>query len=283
MSDYNNVERQFHPLQFLSIVCVVWLNQLVPVDAQATDPDTDFASVVDCTFISEHDGTQQKYVVMSPHGLRPDDPVSILIALHGHGADRWQFVRQSRDECRATRDVAAEHGMVLVSPDYRAKTSWMGPAAEVDLLQIIGILRKQFSVKRLILCGGSMGGTAVLTFTALHPTQVDGVVSLNGTANLMQYDRFQDAISDSFGGTKQQIPEEYHKRSAEFSAGSFTMPFAATTGGKDEIVPAASVLRLIKTVRQRNPRVLSLHRPDGGHETDYADTTQALRFVLNAD
>ena len=63
-----------------------------------------------------------------------------LIALHGHGSDRTQFATQSRGECLSTRDIAAERGMLFGSPDYRAKTSWMGPTAESDMLDLIALL-----------------------------------------------------------------------------------------------------------------------------------------------
>lgn len=232
-------------------------------------------------FRAQYDETEQRYVLMTPQQWDRAQPVSILIALHGHGSDRWQFVRQMRDECRAVREVAAEAGMVLVSPDYRAKTSWMGPAAEADLVQLIEILKKRYQAERVIVCGGSMGGTAALTFAVLHPDLVDGVVSLNGTANLVDYDGFQDAIAESFGGTRRQIPDEYRKRSAEFFPERLTMPVAATTGGQDKVVPCDSVLRLLKSLKQHNDDVLNLHRPDGGHSTDYEDTRQALQFVLD--
>jgi len=127
-----------------------------------------------------------------------------------------------------------------------------------------------------------MGGTAALTFSALHPDMVDGVVSLNGTANLVDYDRFQDAIAASYGGSKAQVPEEYRKRSAEFFPAKFSMPLAATTGGQDNVVPAESVLRLVENIRKHSSNVLSIHRPDGGHSTNYEDSKQALEFVLAA-
>jgi len=158
----------------------------------------------------------------------------------------------------------------------------MGPKAEADVVQIIDSIKKQFQVDRVILCGGSMGGTAALTFAELHPELIDGVVSLNGTANLVEYESFLDAIAESYGGTKQQVPEEYRKRSAEFFPERFTMPLAATTGGADEVVPPDSVLRLIENLRGRNERILNLHRPDGGHSTTYEDTRQALEFVFEA-
>lgn len=234
----------------------------------------------DIEFTAKIDGTTQRYVTIEPDGFESGKPVNILIALHGHGSDRWQFVRDGRGECKAARDAAARHGMIFLSPDYRAKTSWMGPKAEADLVQIIGEMKSKYDVRKVIVCGGSMGGTAAMTFAALHPEIVDGVVAFNGTANLLEYDRFQDAIAESYGGSKQEIPEEYRKRSAEFHFEKLTMPISTTTGGRDDIVPPASVLRLVDSLRPKNGNVLSIHRPEGGHSTDATDSAAALDFVL---
>lgn len=234
----------------------------------------------DIEFTAKIDGTIQRYVTIEPDGFESGKPVNVLIALHGHGSDRWQFVRDGRGECKAAREAAARHGMAFVSPDYRAKTSWMGPKAEADLVQIIEETKSKYGARKVIVCGGSMGGTAALTFAALHPELVDGVVAFNGTANLLEYDRFQDAIAESFGGTKREIPEEYRKRSALFHFDQLTMPVATTTGGRDDIVPPASVLELVEKLSRTNPNVLSIHRPEGGHATDASDSTAAMEFVI---
>ncbi len=239
--------------------------------------------IEDISFKASCDGSEQKYVIVHPDlGDTPQQTFSVLVVLHGHGSDRWQFVRESRGECRAARDVAREHAMLLVSPDYRAKTSWMGPKATADMVQIIQSLKTRFPVDRVIVCGGSMGGTGALTFTALHPELVDGVVSLNGTANLVEYTQFTKAFIDSYGGSKTEVSDEYRKRSAEFFPERFDMPLATTTGGRDEMVPAESLLRLVAAVQKQNQHVLSIHRPKGGHNTNYADTKTALEFVISA-
>lgn len=237
------------------------------------------AEPVDLAFTADCDGSTEHVVELLP----PDfdtAPHDLLIALHGHGADRWQFIREARDECRGTREAAARHGAILLCPDYRAPTSWMGPKAEADLVQIIAAAKERHRIGRVFVCGGSMGGTGALTFAALHPDLVDGVCSLNGTANLVDYGRFLDAIAASFGGTKEEVPEEYRKRSAEFHAEGLTMPVALTTGGRDEIVPPESVLRLHQSLTALGRPVLLLHRPDRGHDTDLADTTAALDFLF---
>ena len=240
------------------------------------------AEPVDIAFKAEFDGSEQRYVELLPPDFDAGQMHDVLLLFHGHGSDRWQFIRDERGECRGSRDVAARHGMIVISPDYRAKTSWMGPAAEADVLQIITEVKQRHRVNHVLLCGGSMGGTAVLTFTALHPELVDGVCSLNGTANLMEYDQFQAAIAESFGGSKEEVPEQYRNRSAEFFPQQFNMPLSCTTGGRDTLVPPDSVLRLLKTVEQTNKFAFSIHREEGGHSTTYEDTCAALEFVIKS-
>ena len=234
----------------------------------------------DVVFTSKLDQTQQRYVIVLPEEFDARAAHALMIALHGHGSDRWQFVKEGRDECRAARDAATAEKMIFVSPDYRARTSWMGPAAEADLRQVLDELRVKYRIGRVLLTGGSMGGTGALTFAALHPQDIDGVVSMNGTANLVEYDQFQEAIAASFGGSKQQRPDEYRQRSAELNSARLSMPIALTTGGQDRLVPADSVLRLAERLATRDRRVRLIHRPAIGHETKYADAMEAFAFVF---
>lgn len=237
--------------------------------------------VTDIEFIADADNTSQRYVEKLPEPWDSAESHHVLIALHGHGSDRWQCPRDPRDECRAIRDVARRLGLILVSPDYRGLTSWMGPLAERDLIQIIRELRQRHRVGKLFICGGSMGGTSALIFTVLHPELVDGVCALNPAANMLEYANFQDAIAASYGGDKQTKPEEYRRRSPEFFPDRFAMLLAITTGGLDTVVPPESALRLAQKVQAFNPAVLVIHRPGIGHLTDYKDTTAALEFVVN--
>jgi dipeptidyl aminopeptidase/acylaminoacyl peptidase len=226
------------------------------------------------------DGSTQYYVQMLPESFNPRRVHDLLIALHGQGSDRTQFATNPRDECRGARDAALAHDMIFISPDYRAPASWMAPAAEEDLRQIIGELRAKYKVGKIILIGGSMGGTGALIFTIRHPELVGGVVSENGMANMLEYGNFQDIIGRAYGASKKENPEIYRERSAEFYPERFTMPVAFTTGGQDTVVPPQSVLRLAEAIKKHNPRVQVIHRPQTGHSTNYEDTRAALEFVL---
>lgn len=235
---------------------------------------------IDVEFTARIDHSKQRYVLMLPADFDEAKPHDVILAFHGHGSDRWQYARDERPECLGARETAAKFGMIYVCPDYRAKTSWMGPKAEADVVQIIRDLKRNYKVGKVFLVGASMGGTSVLTFAALHPEMVDGVVSENGTANHLLYENFQDAIQESFGGTKQQIPLEYKKRSAEYWPEKLTMPIAFTTGGQDKSVPPDSVLRLASVLKQMGRKVLLIHRPETGHSTNHDDTIAAMEWVV---
>lgn len=237
----------------------------------------------DVAFKATVDGSEQFYIEMLPADFDKDKKYDLIVGLHGHGSDRQQFATAKRGEAEAFREFASKYNMIAVTPDYRAKTSWMGPKAEADLVQIINDLKKKYQIKRVFVMGGSMGATSALTFAVLHPDMVDGVTSLNGQANHLEYENFQDAISASFGGSKDRIPLEYKKRSAEYWPELLTMPIAFTTGGKDKSVPPESVLRLAEILKKLNRKVLVIHRPDVGHETSFADSMSALEFMYDPE
>jgi len=234
----------------------------------------------DVSFVARCDGSTQHYVILLPKGFQITRPHHLMIALHGHGSDRWQYIKNDRAECRAARDVAAAGRMIFVAPDYRAKTSWMGPKAEADVVQIIEELKREYRIGKLIVTGGSMGGSSALPFAAMHPELVDGVVSMNGTANHLEYDNFQEAIRESFGGSKAQIPGEYKRRSAEYWPERLTMPVGITASGDDTVVPPESTVRLASVLQKIGRPVLLIYRDSGGHRTTYDDGKKALEFVL---
>jgi dipeptidyl aminopeptidase/acylaminoacyl peptidase len=293
-----NRTKKYYFVGLMAIVSWLMISALVGngcVKSKALPPSAVAADVLqpgqEVEFKARFDGGIQKYIIRLPRDFKPNKEHDLMIGLHGHGSDRHQFAQDDRGECRGARDVAGRHRMIFVSPDYREKTSWMGPAAEADMVQLIGDLKRQYKIRMVYIVGASMGGTAALTFAALHPDLVDGVCSLNGMANLLEYTvdvaGIQEAIKNSFGGRpdetpddyKKRNPDEYKKRSAEFHPGKFTMSLAITASGQDGIVPPDSVLRLAEAVQKHNPRVFVIHRPQEGHLTSYEDTVIAIMYI----
>lgn len=233
----------------------------------------------DVAFKARYDGSEQRYIRLLPEDFSAEAPHDLLVALHGHGSDRWQFVNDGRDECRAARDFASCKSMVYISPDYRDGTSWMGAAAESDVRQIIGEIRAEFNIQRVFVCGGSMGGTSSLTFAGLNSSMVDGVVAMNPAARPLDCTQFTDAIAAGYGGTPEEIPGEYEMRAAENRSEFFTMPVAITVSGKDTTVPPRSARRLARRLSGNGKKCLLIDRPELGHFTDYADAMDAFNYV----
>ena len=266
----------------LCILAVLMASSTLCAADKPAGPTGPGPAIRDVSFVADFDKSPQRYMMTLPEDFQADRPHDLLVALHGHGSDRRQFVMDKRPECQAARDVAARHKMIFVSPDYRAPASWMNAAAEADVAQIIADLKKQYRLGKVFLTGGSMGGLGCLAFAARRPQLVDGVAAMNGTANLLEYANatFLPAIARSYGGTKAEIPAEWKARSAEYWPERLTMPVGLTTGGKDAAVPPDSVIRLAGVLKQLNRPVLLIHRETGGHSTDLQDATAILEFVI---
>ena len=173
--------------------------------------------------------------------------------------------------------------MIFVSPDYRASSSWMGPKAERDLVQILGEMRDRFFVRKVFLTGGSMGGAAALTFAVLHPDLLHGVASMNGSADLSEVKGFEDSMREAFSEDGKPFEEELKMRSAGLWPERLTMPVGLTAGGKDASVPSGSILKLHQSLKSLGRKVFLLYRPEGGHVTDLADARAILEFAFQGD
>ena len=73
------------------------------------------AAAQELTFCSTLDGAVEKYIQRLPPGFDARQPHDVLIALHGHGADRQQFATDDRDESRGKRDRDWGQGLELES------------------------------------------------------------------------------------------------------------------------------------------------------------------------
>ncbi len=260
--------------RFAFVTCIVVLSG-------ASFGGAELGPCQDVNFVADIDGATQKYVLRLPADFNNSQPHNLLVGLHGGLADRWQYAQATEwREIVATRDFAAEHGMILVSPDYRGKFCWMNLKAEADVVQIINDLRKQYKIDKVFVCGASMGGAACLTFAVLHPDMVDGVASMNGIANFLEYEN--DTVKEAFGGTRAQIPIEYKKRSAEYWPERLTMPVAFTASGRDELCPPQSIRRFANVLKQMQQPVMLIYRETEGHRTSYEDAKAILEFVVES-
>ena len=140
----------------------------------------------------------------------------------------------------------------------------------------------RFQIHRVILYGGSMGGSSRFDIRRHAPEAIDGVVAMNGTANHVEYANFQDAISESFGGTKAEIPQEYKKRSAEFwpHIDDADCHHRRRQGHAGAARRAFCGWPRAQAARAERPAYLSRRRRA---RTNYQDATAAFDFVLREE
>lgn len=266
----------------LSFVCVIFIFQTFFYSfIYADDVPSD---VIHANFIEieSSDGHKIPYFEYVPTTYSLNDYSTLIISLHGHGSNCGQIFNGAHNEYIATNDFAKLHNSVVVSPEYGSDTSWMGPKAEKDLLVVLAEQKSKRRYDQIIISGASMGGSSALTFAALHPELIDGVVAMNGIANHFEYENFQDAISDSFGGSKSKVWSEYKKRSPEYFPENFKgIPIAITLGSLDTIVPPDSARRLAHTIKKIGGDVLLIERVDVGHTTPYEEAYRAFEYVFN--
>ena len=85
----------------LALVAGLFCGSILP----AAEPQ-----VEDVAFRAAADGSEQRYVRILPADYDRHQACNLLIALHGHGSDRWQFARHWQRAQRACVAVAARHG-----------------------------------------------------------------------------------------------------------------------------------------------------------------------------
>jgi hypothetical protein len=69
------------------LALTILLAYLSPVRGETNAP-----RITDVSFTAARDGTVQRYVLELPGDFKAGQAHDLLIVLHGHGSDRWQFV-----------------------------------------------------------------------------------------------------------------------------------------------------------------------------------------------
>jgi dipeptidyl aminopeptidase/acylaminoacyl peptidase len=239
-------------------------------------------------FVADADGTRQTFLLLTPR--EPRTVETLVIALHGHGAHQEQFLTPViyNDALGATVRLAQAENLLYATPEYRGN-SWMNAAAESDVRQVIEILRRDFPVRRVILLGGSMGGTSVLIYAALNPEGIDGVVSLCPATDMAMlyrelehgpYDFIPEALRAGYGGTPEEQPAEYARRSSRRHAGRMTMPVTIIHGAADALLSVSHSRELVAGLRAAGTPVDYTEIADGDHDSPAQYCAAALAAML---
>ena len=238
------------------------------------------------TYRSAVDGSEDWMIVEAPAAA-----TDWVVVLHGHGSTGDQLY--TRPDIRDTWLPALRQlNLGIVSPNLRGN-AWMGPPAVADLRSIIHWAKAQ-GAKRIILLGGSMGGTGVLIYTSLHPEDVAAVVSLCPATHLSSYHahvaakaagsptiaQIVAALEAAYGGPPESRAAQYDAHSTSLNAAGLTMPIFIAHGDDDQTIPVTQAHRLLEALpAQSNHEYIEL--PAGNHDAPLPLAPQGLRWVLD--
>lgn len=214
--------------------------------------------------------------------LMTDPKKPWLIVLHGHGADYYQVF--TRADLKAFPRLAIDAGFNLISPDLGGN-SWLDGNAEERLCALIETLPER---SRIILWGGSMGGTMALSFCTLHPELCSAIVALCPAASLNGYYHWlekqeepalcqiRETIALRYGGKKNLATGDFLLTGAPFAG-----PIFLSHAEDDPIIPITFTDRAAELLGGRSNFRYLRHKA-GGHDGPliYFRNRVALDFLI---
>lgn len=240
-------------------------------------------------FVADYDNTLQSYLELLPPMVADID--TAVIAFHGHGSHREQFMTPGiyDDAFTPVMQLLCERNIVYIAPEYRGN-SWMNAAAVSDCRQIICSLRAAYGVKHIVLIGGSMGGTSVLIYAALHPEGISGVLAACPATDMAElYDELQgsrwDAIAQTiaaqYGGIPELNPAEYSRRSSRRHVENLKMPISIIHGNSDALISVNHSRIMVQRLRELGSPVIYREITDGDHDAPVQFFAEELAALLD--
>lgn len=251
--------------------------------AQLADPAC--SEIQEGAFVSKYDGKRQTYL-LKDFRSGPEHLPLLVIYLHGAASHQDQGLTAGiyQNAFGRLTEELSRRSAVYVCPEYRGG-SWMGPAAEADMVQLLAALRGQYRPDKVILIGGSMGGTSALIYAVRHVDDMDGVLVLcPATEVAAMFDPFSEQFCASYGGSPAEVPELYQERSVRHHFSALAqMPVFLSHGTADALIPVAHSRWLNKALRQLGAPVRYEEIFGGDHDAPLAvDWREAFDFLLNS-
>ena len=133
------------------------------------------------TYDFKEAGKEMEYALFVPSKYDKEKKTPLMIALHGLGSNPQQIMRYP-----GLTDQAEKHGFIVAAPMGYNSSGWygvkgprspkykpenLGELSEKDVMNVLGVVRKEFSVddERICLMGHSMGGGGTWHLALKHP------------------------------------------------------------------------------------------------------------------
>jgi acetyl esterase/lipase len=208
-----------------------------------------------------------------------DEPFPVILQLHGGGwrvGTRSVFTPLVPEERSFGRITAA--GLAVVAADYRLSGEATYPAQVDDVERALEWIAAHgpedgLDPERVVLWGGSAGGTLAALLAFRHPGRVRGVIDWYGVSDLPAMAAVtagRDAVGQSredlwLGAPVASIPEVARAASPAHGVVSGAPPFLLAHGLDDTDVPIAQSESFAEALRSAGVEV-ELHAvPGAGH------------------
>lgn len=219
----------------------------------------------------------------------PKDGDTWVVCIHGHGSFGDQlYTRPDLREEWLPHFI--DRGVGMLTPNLRGN-AWMGPAAVVDMSEMLTYARREFGARRFIFASGSMGGTSNLIYASMRPADVSAVIALGTATDLSSYHAWcrkintdilreiADAIEASYGGLPGDNRETYFLHSVIANAGSLSMPVFISHGNIDDIITVAQPRSLAAAMGDA-ANLVYVEVPDGDHNSPIFNMSKAFDWAL---
>src|SRR5437016_4461367 len=125
----------------------------------------------------EFEGKKRTYYVLVPAAATPQNPVPVVMLLHGSGRDGMSLMDK-------WKDLAIKEGFIAVAPDAITSEGWKSPVDGPDFLhELLSVLKSQYSIDshRMYLFGHSAGATFSL-YMALYESEYFAAAAIHAGA-----------------------------------------------------------------------------------------------------
>ena len=217
------------------------------------------------TFISEIDGSVQKYSVRPPVPFDPDKDYALIFSTHGAGVDS-----DGQVSCYSPKDWA-----YVVAPTNRRPFGfdWQD-WGRLDALEVLALVIERFNIdeNRIIMTGHSMGGHGAWHIGTTHADKFAAVCPIAGWASFMLYTPYSLRQSELFGP-----PEVKHildmcnapDKTELLLPNLRNTPVLAMHGEMDRVVPTTQPRLLIGMLERMGYDARLLEIPEATHWWDF--------------
>lgn len=142
----------------------------------------------------DKDGNEAKYYVFIPHNYKGDQAYPLILFLHGGGESGTDGKLPLRAYLGPQiKKQESTFPFIVVFPQSQKRTWNAGSEDGQRAMAILAEVQKQFRVdrRRLIVAGGSMGGSGTWSFAMKHPDTWAAIVPICGVGDVKQADQIK--------------------------------------------------------------------------------------------